>query len=248
MGSGSGGGGGGGSGGATAGGGRGYGGYRVSGGRLIVQDVDASEKAKAVGHVLKKLRPEYLQEQFIDSSAREVYRELSLINVDLCINRSWNGIRDRFGVDGGRGCLTKLVATIMGGLGTADRNRRSRSFVRMALENFLLRAMRDDPRLLLSATADEAIKAVDAGVFERASGLFLGDLLYEVLRGEERALPAEVKAGLRPVVQARADRIVADFETRFRGKPLDKIGQVSRRNLFDVIASQKGWFLDQLRK
>src|SRR5436309_354641 len=74
MGSGSGGGGGGGTGGATAGGGRGYGGYKISGGRLIVQDVDASKKAKALSGVLKKLPPEYLQEQFIDSSAREVYR------------------------------------------------------------------------------------------------------------------------------------------------------------------------------
>jgi hypothetical protein len=248
MGSGSGGGGGGGSGGATAGGGRGYGGYRVSGGRLTVDNVDASAKAKAVGRVLKKLSSEYLQEQFTDSSAREVYRELSLLNVDLCIQRSWNGIRDRFGVDGARGCLTKLAATIMGGLETADRNKKSRAFVRMALENFLLRAVGDDPKLLLSATADEVINAADPGVFGRASGLFLGDLLYEVVRGEERALPAEVKAGLRPVVQARAGTIVAAFETRFLGKALGNIEQVSHRHLFDVIASQKDWFLDQLRK
>lgn len=246
MGSGSGGGGGGGSGGATAGGGRGYGGYKVSGGRLIVQDVDATAKAKALSGVLKKLRPEYLQEQFIDSLAREVYRALSLLNVDLCINRSWNGIRNRLGVGGGRGCLTELAAAIVGG--TADRNRKSRAFVRIALENFLLRAVGDDPALLTSATADDVIRAVDAGVFEHASALFLGDLLYEVVRGEERALPAEVKAGLRPVVQQRADRIVADFGERFRGKPLGDIKQVSHRDLFDVIASQKDWFVDQLRK
>jgi hypothetical protein len=248
MGSGSAGGGGGGSGGATGGGGKGYGGYRTSGGRLIVQNVDAQGKSKAVRRVLKKLRPEYLQEQFVDSSAREVYRELSLLNVGLCLDRSWNGIKDRFEVDGGRGCLTRLVAAIMSRVEAADRNKKSRAFVRMALENFLLRAMGDDPKLLLSATAEEAIKAIDAGVFEHASGLFLGDLLYEVVRGEERALPAEVKAGLRPVVQARADSIVANFEARFRGKPLGKIEQVSHRDLFDVIASQKDWFLDQLRK
>jgi hypothetical protein len=246
MGSGSGGGGGGGSGGATASGGRGYGGYKISGGRLIVQDVDATAKAKALGRVLKKLRPEYLQEQFIGSSAREAYRALSLLNVDLCINRSWDGIKSRVGVAGGKGCLTALAAAIVGE--TPDRNKKSRAFVRIALENFLLRAVREDPELLMSATAEDVIRAIDAGVFERASALFLGDLLYEVVRGEERALPAEVKAGLRPVVQERADKIVASFQDRFLGKPLGSIRQVSHRDLFDVIASQKDWFLDQLRK
>jgi hypothetical protein len=248
MGSGSGGGGGGGSGGATAGGGKGYGGYKISGGRLIVQDVDADEKETALKRVLKKLRPEYLEEQFIDSSASEVYREIGLLNVDLCINRSWNGIADRLGVDGGRGCLTRLVAAIMARLKTADGNKKSRAFVRMALDNFLLRAIGDNTKRLISATAEEVIRTVDRGVFERASGLFLGDLLYEVVRGEERALPQEVKAGLRPVVQARADRIVSAFETRFHGKPLGKIALVSHRDLFNVIASEKDWFFGQLRK
>src|SRR5687768_4262705 len=87
MGSGSGGGGGGGSGGATSGGHRGYGGYRISGGRLVVQDVDAAEKAAAVRRVLVKLAREYLVEQLVDSCAGEVYRELSLIGVDLCTQR-----------------------------------------------------------------------------------------------------------------------------------------------------------------
>jgi hypothetical protein len=248
MGSGSGGGGGGSSGGAAAGGSKGYGGYKISGDRLIVQNVDAEEKAAAVRRVLKKLRDEYLLEQFVESSAREVYRELSLLNVDLCINRSWKGIADRLGVDGGPGCLMQLSSALMRRLETADRNMKSRAFVRMALENFLLRAMRDDSRRFVSATGEQVIGAIDRGVFDHLAGLFLGDLLYEVVRGEERALPAEVKTGLRPVVQARADRVVSDFEARFRGKPLKNIEQVSYRDLFDVMALQKDWFLDQLRR
>jgi hypothetical protein len=248
MGSGSGGGGGGGSGGATAGGGKGYGGYKVSDGRLIVENVDAEDKAEAVRRVLTKLSKEYLLEQFVDSSAREVYRELSLINVDLCTNRSWNGITKRLGVEGGPGCLTRLSAALIRHLQTPDQNKKSRAFVRMALENFLLRAIHDDSKLLVSATAEQVVAKIDPGVFARLAGLFLGDFLYEVVRGEERSLPPQVKAGLRPVVQVRADRIVSDFETRFRGKPLDKIKQVSYRNLFDVMAARKDWLVDQLRR
>jgi hypothetical protein len=248
MGSGSGGGGGGGSGGARAGGGEGYGGYRVSGGRLIVQNADAEEKAEAVRRVLTKLPREYLLEQFVDSSAREVYRELSLINVDLCANKSWDGIARRLGVEGGPGCLTRLTAALMRRPETADQNKKSRAFVRMALENLLLRAMGDDSKRLVSANAEQVIATVDPEVFKRLAGLFFGDLLYEVVRGEERSLPPQVKAGLRPVVQARADRVVSDFETRFRGKSLDQIKQVSYRNLFDVMAAQKDWLVDQLRR
>lgn len=249
MGSGSGGGGGGGSGGATSGGGKGYGGYRIVGGRILVQDVDATAKAEAVRKVLRKIRPEYLKEQFIDSSARSVYRELSLLRVDLAINRSWAGIANRLHVDGGPGCLPRLAAALMRRFESADQNKKSRAFVRIALENFLLRAVGDDSQVFISGSAETVIQRVDGGVFERQSALFLGDLLYEVLRGEERALPPEAKSGLRSIVQERADHIVSDFIARFGGKPLGKdIQQVSYRNLFDVVALKEDWFLDQLRE
>ena len=248
MGSGSIGGGGGGSGGATAGGGKGYGGYRISGGRIFVQNVDATKKAEAVTKVLKKLRPEYLHEQFVDSSARDVYRELSLLRVDLAINRDWSGIAARLKVDGGRGCLPRLAAALMRRFEAAGHNQKSRAFVRMALENVLLRAVGDDSQLFSSATADGVIRNLDAGVFDHLSALFLGDLMYEVIRGEERALPPEVKNGLRSVIQAKADRIVEDLMARFGGKSLgNDINQVSYRHLFDVIAQREDWFLDQLR-
>jgi hypothetical protein len=248
MGSGSGGGGGGGSGGATAGGGEGYGGYQVKGGRLLVHNADATEKAEALRSVLKKLRPEYLHEQFVDSTARDVYHELSLINVDLCINRSWNGISRRLDVDDGQGCLPRLATALMRRLEGEDRNKKSRSFVRIALENFLLRSLGDDSQLFLSGSSEQVIRHLNHGVFEHQSSLFLGDLLYEIVRAEERALPPQVKLALRGVVQATADRIVSDFEKRFKGKALGNIPQISYGHLFDVIGSEEDWFLDQLRR
>jgi len=257
MGSGSGGGGGGGSGGAAAvgsgsggggGGGLGYGGYSIRGGRILVKDVDATQKAQAVGAVLKKLRPEYLHEQFVASSARDVYRELSLLRIDLAMNRSWSGIAARFGVDDGAGCLPRLAAAFMRRFESLDGNSKSRAFVRLALENFLLRAVGDDAETFMTATGADVVSRLDAGVFDHLSGLFLGDLLYEVVRGEERALPPEVKSGLRSVVQERADRIIRAFEATFRGKKLGDLDPVSYRDLFDVIAQKEDWFLGQLRR
>jgi hypothetical protein len=248
MGSGSGGGGGGGSGGASAGGGGGYGGYRISGGHIYVRNVDATKKAEAVSRVLKKLRPEYLHEQFVDSAARDVYRELGRLRVDLAINRDWSRIASRLNVDGGSRCLPRLAAALMQRFQGSNPNSKSRAFIRMAIENILLRAVGDDSHVFNSATAAGVINHLDSGVFDHLAALFLGDLLYEIIRGEERALPAEVKEGLRSVVQEKVDRIVANFMTRFGGKPLgEDIKQVSYSHLFDVIAQQEGWFLDQLR-
>jgi len=62
------------------------------------------------------------------------------------------------------------------------------------------------------------IRKLDAGVFDHLSGLFLGDLLYEVIRGEERALPQEVKDGLRSVVQERARPDRRGFHGAIRGQ------------------------------
>jgi hypothetical protein len=118
----------------------------------------------------------------------------------------------------------------------------------MALENCLLRAVGDDSERFISANADEVISHFDAGIFNHLAGLFLGDLLYQVVRGEERALPPKVKDSLHGVVQAKADRIVRDFESRFGGKSMDGIAQVSYGHLFDVIAAREDWFLDQLRR
>jgi hypothetical protein len=118
----------------------------------------------------------------------------------------------------------------------------------MALENSLLRLVGDDTKLYSSGTAGAVIGSLDPGVFDHLAGLFLGDLLYEVMRGEERALPPQVKQGLRGVVQQKVDRIIDNFETRFRGKPLGNIPQVSFPHLFDVIAAQEDWFVDQLRR
>ncbi len=218
-------------------------GIGLAGARLLVHNVDATAKAEAVRSVLKKLRPEYLHEQFVDGSAREVYRELSRMNVDLSVNRSWEGISHRLGVDGGPGCLPKLVAALMRRLEVEDGNRKSHSFVRMALENFLLRMLGDDPQLLVSASAEQVIEHVDRGVFERQSGLFrVGDLLYEVVRAEERALPQEVKSGSAVCRASHSGRSSSPTSKRAsRESHFAEIRQVSYRDLFDVIRREEDW-------
>jgi len=140
------------------------------------------------------------------------------------------------------------LAVPMARFEASDHNKKSRAFIRMALENFLFRAVRDDSQIFGMGTAEAVIRNLDPNVFDHLSETFLGDLLYEVIRGEERALPEEVRDGLRDVVQKKALQIVDKFMADFGRKPLgDEIKQVSHRHLFDVIAQKEDWFLDQLR-
>jgi hypothetical protein len=248
MGSGSAGGGGGGTGGATSGGGPGYGGYEVDGNRIVVRGVSKEDRNKALALVLKKFRPEYIREQFVTSSAREIHHELAFLSVDLRLNRQWKQITERLGVDGGSGCLPKLAAELMRRHETADRNQKSRAFVRLALENFLVRMVGDDSEVFTSGTAEEVVQHLKPDVFRQLANYFLGDLLYEVIRGEEKALPPEIKDGLRGEVQDRARHIVDDFMDKFGNRPLgEDIRQASYGNLFDGIARKEDWFLSQLR-
>lgn len=248
MGSGSAGGGGGGTGGATSGGGLGYGGYRFSGDTIVVRNVSAKKKAEALSMVLKKFRPEYIREQFVTSPAREVHHELARLSVDFRLNRQWTQITERLGVDGGPGCLLKLAAELMRRHEAADRNKKSRAFVRLALENFLLRMVGDNSEVFTSGTAAEVMQHLRPDVFDQLANYFLGDLLYEVIRGEERALPPAIKDGLRDEVQDRARLIVDDFMANFGRRSLgEDIPQASYVNLFDGIARKEDWFLSQLR-
>jgi hypothetical protein len=250
MGSGSsGGGGGGGTGGSTSGGGGGYGGYQFRAGTLVTSGASPKNRAKALSMVLKKLSPEYIHEQFVTSGVREIHHELILVSVDLRANRRWDQIAARLGVNDGPGCLLRLAAELTRRHEAKNKNEKSRSSVRMALENLLIRMVGDDTDVFLSGSAADVLAHLQPDVFDQLANEFLGDLLYEVIRTEERALPPEVKGDLRDDAQDRARRIADNFVHEFGGRALGpEVAQASYNNLFDGIALKEDWFLSQLRK
>jgi hypothetical protein len=262
MGSGSGGGGGGGSGGSSGGGrsgggggsgggkggGFGFGGIRFRNGKLSILDAKKTEKEAMVRHVLRKLSTEYIEAHLVTGPARELYRELTLISSDLRVNHSWRGIEDRLGVADASGCLSALAAILLKKHTPPGTEAAVSKVARIALENCLLRAVDEELDVFTRGGSTDILRSLNQPAFERLANNFLGDMLYEVLRAEERELPEAVRTSLREVVQERADAVVASFENQFKDRPLGSIPQISYRHLFDVMAVERDWLVKELRR
>lgn len=255
MGSGIGGGGGGGSGGsASVGGGSGYGRVRFGsgggggGGGVRVEHADAARMAALSKGVLKKLSSDYLRSHLVTGPAGAIYRELTLLRTDLQVNRKWDGIQARLGVDGGPGCLQRLGAELIRRFTPPSTETAVRSVARTAVENSLLRMVGDDVSTLLKGTAADVIAALNPRQFDELANLFLGDVLHQLLRTEERELPGTAALGLRGVVQERADAVVRSFERRFKDKSYGDVPQVGYRHLFEIMAAEPDWLVSELRK
>ncbi len=242
MGSGSSGGGGGGGGGGGSGGG-GYGGYKYGGGgaKAVSKPMDAQKQA--FQGVISKLAQEYLLSYFDNPLVRDAYRNLFLIGVDLNQNKAWDGIKERHGVDGGAGCLRALANKIVDQAGLAGVTSKAKADCRVAVEDFLMRAVGGRLSVFWKGNAADVLKNVDANAFKSTSGYFLGGLINKVMEREEQALPPDAKASLLTMSQSKADEIIHSFESRFKD-----VNQVSYRRLFDVIHDDPAWFVAQLRK
>jgi hypothetical protein len=265
MGSGTGGGGGGGSGGSRGGGGGGgsssrggggrknggtggYGSFQFKDGQIKIVDASRSAKEGMVRNVLHKLSSEYLKSHLAVGPARDLYRELTLLSVDLRVNRSWGGVTSRLGVPDSPGCLAALAANLIRRHVQPATEAAIRNVARIALENCLLRIVSDDPDIFTTGSANDILGAVDPRAFDRLSNNFLGDLLYEILRSEESELPDLSSVVVREIVQAKADNLVGAFESRFKDRPHEGIPQVSYRYFFDIIKSEPDWFVKELRR
>jgi hypothetical protein len=243
MGSGRGGGGGGGSGGGGSGGGGGgnFGGYRMEKGRVVSVPPKLAALRDAVRGAFTKLSQEYLLTQFASPLVRAIYAELFLISVDLVQSKSWANIEKRHGVSGGPGCLSRLAAALM--KLEEENEYKARKHVGMALENFLMRAVGDDPASLLRFTGDQVVRNIQPAVFKRTSNEFFGELVYQVLMSEPDAVPPDAEVHLRDVACETADRAIAGFEARFLNKE-----QATYRQVAVKIAERPAWFIEALRR
>lgn len=240
-------GGGGGGGGSGVGVGRSGGEYHSQGGTLVRGTVSSGGMARHFREALSAIPKEYLSKYISSPLAGAIYRELFLLNVDLVTNHSWTGIQQRLGVKGGAGCLGGIAHTLMARYGSMERDKRVQDTMSLAVEDFLTRAVGDDPDILLSGSSTDVLNAVDSRVFASTAGFFLSFVIQHMLEREHERLGPEGKAQLRSLAEAQANRIWARFDRDYRGKPFGNIPQVSAANLLHVI-SEEGWFAEEIKK
>ena len=113
----------------------------------------------------------------------------------------------------------------------------------MCLEDFLLKALGNDIDSYLSADGATIVEKLDESIFKSASGYFLGALVWRVLERDAETLPHDNEALLRDVSQKLADRIVYEFEQKFKN-----VEQVTHRQIFRVFQENPDWLIGELRR
>ena len=244
MGSGSYGGGGGGGGGTGGTGGNAAGpGYRFKAGKLFSRKKARSTLEKEVHQTIRKLPKEYLMNYFASSLLRGVYEQLFQLSVEIFQNKSWKGVAKNYGVGSGEGCLTDWVDAVVKTFQTSEPNQKVRETVRICLEDFLTRALGNDPDLLLYGSSADVLKKLDQKTFNSTSAFFLGNVIWRLIERERESEPTEVEHNLWGVAEDKANQIVDSFSRKFRGKE-----QTTYRDLFKIIQQNNDWFLQELRK
>ena len=247
MGSGSGGGGGSG---AGAGGGGGGGTWSAAG-RYEFHGRTAAERQGSENRLQKSVREtfaklarnrEYVLSQVANPLVEAAYHELFRLKIELVDNKAWTGVRSAFGVEDGPGCLQRWVRAVLAAHQQLSADQRLRAMLRVALDDFLLKALQDD----LDAFADGDSKAVmaklDTRVLKSTSGYFLGFLLGRLLYRETERLAEAAEMDIQGVAQEKADVIIGSFEQKYHDK-----NQTTYRDLFSVIRQNPDWFIEKLK-
>ena len=235
----------GGGGGGTCSVGSSPGGYAVRGGRIVGQAASADEvrkQARSIFSALSKTK-DYLISRCTSPLIQSIYDQLFQLKVEVFQNRSWNGVVRAYGVGAGRGCLAEWVDAVLLALQTQELDQTIREIARVSLEDFLMRALGDDPDLYIDGDADQILNALRVDVFDSASGHFLGALLHEILRREQEGLPPETAVRLEQAAQQTADRVVHAFEGTYYRR-----SQVTHRDLFRIFSKHPDWLREELRR
>ena len=231
-----------------AGGGGGGGGTRGYSFRRGKGKTSASSETRAqqtVRNSLAKLARDsknYLVGQFCSPMVKRVFEQLFLLPSPVFRDRRWELVARQFGTSSGPGCLHEWVEKLVAEAASEEPNPKIRETARMCLEDFLITALDDDIDVYLSGDGDAVVKKLSEDRFKSTSGYFLGALIWRVLEREVETLPQDKELQLRQTSQVLADRLVHEFERKF------KTGPVTHRQIFRVFQENPDWLIGELRR
>ncbi len=235
-------------GGGGSGGGKATSGYRVQGDRVISNARPMSE----IESIIKKIfqnpnRREYFLRQFANPLVRNLYEHLFSLYQQLVLNRSWNGLQREYGIEGGKGCLKRWMEAILQRYINQESDERMRKAAEASFKRYLFQIIGNDIQLYLHGTGSDIVQKANQHILQYTSNNFLAGLICEVLRRENELSidNAETEYQIRETSTNIADRVVLEFENKFRNphKPPAR----SYKELLTVINKDPEWFLKELR-
>jgi hypothetical protein len=222
------------------------------GGSVRQRDPSRKQVNDALSDLYAKLHGRYLAERFCSTALRAATDEVFLhFRVEVLLNRSWDSITDRFGIDGGAGCLLRYVNEFaLRGEIEGLPSEAQRSFARQCLEDLFIRSLGNNINLYLTGTADEVLAAMDSRVFDDALTEFIGSGLRQLAERTANRLPRGAREAVREVTELHARRLCDRFRARYVGRPIGALSQVAMADMFRVLTDPTvaEWFITELRR
>ncbi len=166
----------------------------------------------------------------------------------LVQERSWERVEKRWKVAGGEVLPDGIGKIPQSEDGPAPVHPRLVASLQASLQDFFLRIVKYDVVVRDTGNAAAVLAKLDPAPFKSTSALFLANYLAETLRTEEPGISRSALAHIREFSEAKANQIVASFETKFKNKGWKDIDQVGYKHLFRVMRGEPEWLSDRLRK
>lgn len=219
------------------------GGYRFENGQLTGDEQAQGAIQAEMKQIFNRLSREYLLQYFASSMFRAIYEELFILSVQVFQNQSWQSITEACGIDDGPGCLQKWVELQIRRFEEREPNQKVRDTARACLEDFVFQALGNNIDLYIEGTGPQIIENLQQEVFNNTSGHFLSFLVWRVLEREKERLPEQTESQWHECAQVIAERVTRSYERKYYARE-----QRTWRQLFEVIAGQEDWLLQEVRK
>lgn len=238
----------GGSGGGGGGGGGGAGFVTIVGSSITEVDRKKEKAWTALQKVFSRLSQDYISFISSDPGVAAAYESLHSLHVMLVQEHSWEKVEKRWKVPGGEGCLMALAKALTREDGPTPVHPRLVASLQASLQDFFLRIVKYNVLVRDTGDAAAVLAKLDPTPFQSISALFLAHYLAETLRIEEPGISRSALAHIREFSEAKANQLVASFETKFKGKQWNDIDKIGYKHLFRIMRGEPEWLSGRLRK
>lgn len=227
-------------------GGGGGGGYYSSGGEINSTPYDSATIREEVGRLFKDLfnrASTYMQEMLTRQYTNDIYSELFILSSMLHGQDPIQAIGNKYGIDmDAPQFIFALLDKQRQKYQTEGVDSRCVDAVRLALENLLFIAVKEEPYLSIDANGKEVVAEMRKNVefWKSVSGYFMLCLFTTIYKKDvERKTPGATLAA-RAEIERRTNGMIASYVHLSGGQRTDY------RNLLKYIGQNWDWFKEEM--
>ena len=179
---------------------------------------------------------------------QHAFKSLFDLSINVFQNKSWNGIEKKYNIPPGAGCLRQWVASVLDEVKNDSPG--NRMMAKSIMDSFLIKALRNNHTIFRNGTANEVMDKLQRKLFDSTTGYFFGYTLAYSIKGQIKGINVADEDMVQKACEKQGDKIIKSFENTFKDKPYPAAGiaQVTRENLFEIIAHEKEWFKKEIKK